>query len=214
MLVLALGLSTAAGLGAASPFEAPASVRPTWGVLMEPLLDEAAAPEVPSPSLNFVLGASVELPFAASPRWSFEPSAELYWYYCEYVNGRAVPGEETLSDAFAIALLVSAPLVYSFPIAGKLSAGVGGGLCLDLRFAIDTPPYGNLGKIYGYLWDKARFILPFAMARAEYDLTERVGFGLELRACLPVSNLWTPDSPGFFDQGIFIADMAIRYRLR
>lgn len=214
MLVLALGLSTAVGLRAASPFEAPASIRPTWGVLMEPLLDEAAASEVPSPSLNFVLGASVELPLAASARWAFEPSAELYWYYAEYVNGRAVPGDQTLSDAFAIGLLVDAPLVYSIPIAGKFSASVGGGLCLDLRFAIDTPPYGRLGEIYAYLWDKARFILPSALARVEYDLAERVGFGLELRAFLPVFNLWTPDSPGFFDQAIFIANLAVRYRLR
>jgi hypothetical protein len=214
MLVLALSLLTAVGLGAASPFEAPSSIRPTWGVLMEPLLDEAASSEVPSPSLNFALGAGVALPLASSPKWAFEPSAELYWYYAEYVNGRAVPGEETLSDAFTLGLLVDAPLVYSFPIAGKLSASVGGGLCLDLRFAIDTPPYGNLGKIYAYLWDKARFILPSALARAEYDLTERVGFGLELRALLPVFNLWTPDSPGFFDQAIFIANLALEYRLR
>ncbi len=214
MLVTALLLGAAAGLGAASPFEAPESVRPTWGVLMEPLLDEAASSEVANPSINFNLGAGVVLPLASNPRWALEPSATLYWYNCQYVNGRAVPGEVTLSDAFTIGLLVDAPFIYSFPIGRLFSAGIGGGLCLDLRFAIDTPPYGNLGAIYGYLWDKARFIMPSTLARAEYRLSERVEFGLELRALLPVSNLWTPDSPGLFDQAILIADLALRYRLR
>lgn len=181
---------------------------------MEPLLDEAVSSEVPSPSINFNVGAGVVLPLISNPRWAFEPSANLYYYYCEFANGRAVPGDATLSDAFVLGLLVDAPFVYSFPIGGRFTAGAGGGLCLDLRFAFDTPPYGNLGAIYGYLWDKARFILPSALARAEYRLTERVEFGLELRAMLPVFNLWTPDSPGFFDQAIFMVDMALRYRLR
>jgi hypothetical protein len=211
--VLAMALAAVGGLSAASPFEAMESIRPTWGVLMEPLLDKSASSEVPSPSINFNLGAGVVLPLIANPRWSFEPSVDIYWYYCEYVNGRAVPGEETLSDAFAIGLLVDAPFVYSFPIGGKFAGGVGGGLCLDLRFAIDTPPYGNLGKIYAYLWDKARFIMPSTLARVEYRLSDRVEFGFELRAMLPVFNLWTPGSPGLFDQAIFIAGLALRYRL-
>jgi hypothetical protein len=212
-LVLALALAAAADLPAAGFLEAPESVRPTWGVLMEPLLDPAAASQIPNPSINFNVGAGVVIPLAASPRWAFEPSADLYWYYCAYVNGRAVPAEATLSEAFVLGLLVDAPFVYSFPFAERFSAGFGGGLCLHLRAAFDQSS-SDIGAVNRYLWDKARFVMPSAVARAEYRLSDRVEFGFQLRALLPFFNFWTPDSPGFFDQAIFIADLALRYRLR
>jgi hypothetical protein len=211
--ILALAVFSSASVAAESPFEAPESLRVGWGVLMQPLLDSSVSSAVANPSINFHLGAGLVLPFASKPRWTFEPSADLYWYYCGYINSRAVPVEETLSDAFVIGLLVDAPFIYSFPISDKFAAGVGGGLCLNLRFAIDTPPYGNLESIYGYLWGGGRFVLPSIVGRFEYRLTERVECGLQLRALLPVFNLWTPDSPSIIDQAVFAATMTIRYRL-
>jgi len=221
ILAAILAVAPVAGLSAAGfsiaslfDFEAPESVRPTWGVLMEPLLDPEASSAIANPSINFNLGAGVVLPLASSPRWAVEPSADIYWYYCAYMNDRAVPAEETLGDAFVLGLLVEAPFIYSFPISGRFSAGVGGGLCLDLRVAFDVSSSGNIGSINGYLWDKARFILPSTLARVEYRLSDRVECGVQLRGLLPIFNLWTPDAPGFFDQAIFLVDMAIRYRLR
>jgi hypothetical protein len=211
--ILALAASSFA-LAAESPFEEPESLRVGWGVLIQPLLDPAASSAVADPSINFSLEAGLVLPLAADPRWAFEPSADIYWYYCGYINDRAVPVEETLSDAFVIALLVDAPFIYSFPLSDKFAAGIGGGLCLNLRFAIDTAPYGNLGSIYSYLWGGGRFVLPSALARFEYRLTERVECGLQLRALLPLFNLWTPDSPSIIDQAVFATAMTIRYRLR
>ena len=48
----------------------------------------------------------------------------------------------------------------------------------------------------------------------EYRLSERVECGLQLRALLPVFNLWSPDSPSLLDQAILGVSMSIRYRLR
>jgi len=213
-LAAALATLPSSRLSAEGFLEAPESVRAAWGVLFESLLDPESKSAVPNPSINFNLGAGLVLPVAGNPRWAFEPSADLYWYNCGYINGRAVPVEESLSDAFVFGLLVDAPFVYSFPISGDFSAGVGGGLALNLRFAFDTPPYGDLGEIYGYLWGLARFILPSALARIEYRLSERVECGLQLRAFLPVFNLWSPDSPSLVDQAILAVGMSIRYRLR
>ncbi len=214
IIAAALALAPSARLSAQGFLEAPESVRAAWGVLMESLLDPEASSSVANPSINFNLGAGVVFPLSRNPQWAFEPSADLYWYYCGYVNDRAVPVEETLSDAFVLGILVDAPFVYSFPISGDFSAGLGGGLALNLRFAIDTAPYGNLGEVYGYLWGAGRFILPSALARMEYRLSERVECGLQLRALLPVFNLWSPDSPSLLDQAILGVSMSIRYRLR
>ncbi len=214
VLALALALLPSERISADGFLEAPESIRAAWGVLMESLLDPDSEQSVPNPSVNFNLGAGIVLPTANNPRWAFEPSADLYWYYCGYINDRAVPVEETLSDAFVLGILVDAPFVYSFPISGDFSAGLGGGLALNLRIAFDTAPYGNLGEVYGYLWGLARFILPSALARVEYRLSERVECGLQLRAFLPVFNLWSPDSPSLLDQSMLAVGMSIRYRLR
>lgn len=201
-------------LSADSLFEKPESIRASWGVLIESLLDPDSASSVPNPSLNFNIGAGLVLPFAKAPFWAFEPSVDLYWYNCGYVNERAVPVDETLSDAFVLGILVDAPFVYSFPLSGDFSAGVGGGLALNIRIAFDTAPHGGLGEIYGYLWGAGRFILPSLLARAEYRLSERVECGLQLRSFLPVFNLWSPESPSLFDQAMFAVGITIRYRLR
>jgi len=214
LLAATLAFLPSARLSAQGFFEAPESIRIGWGALIETHLDPASSSMVPNPSLEFNLGAGLVLPIAERPRWAFEPSVDLYWYHCGLVDGRAMPVDETLSEAFVLGILADVPFVYSFPLSGDFAAGVGGGLALDLRFAIDTASYGNIGEIYGYLWGAGRFVLPSALARIEYRLGERVECGLQLRAFLPLFNLWSADSPSIIDQMILAAAWSIRYRLR
>jgi hypothetical protein len=211
--VLALCLLAPSG---AAALEAPIAVRPTWGVAVEGLLDPALAGQVSRPSINFNLGAGVVMPFSAGSRFSFEPSADLYWANYEYLNGAAVPTDETFGSAFGLGLLLDAPVVYTIPLAKGFSLGFGMGLCFDIRaaFTLDsTYKPEDTAPMNSYFWDKARFLMPSTILRAEYALTERVGFGLSGRILWPLYNLWSGMGVGFFDRAKYLVDLSIVYKL-
>ncbi|GEM_PF-1648197 len=210
----ALALAVLPVEGAAA-LEAPAAIRPTWGVLAESLLDPANSSAVPSPSINFNFGCGVVMPFEPGSRFSFEPSADIYYYNAEWLNGQALPTDESFSSAFVLGLLLDAPVVYSLSVGEKLTFGFGAGLCLDVRLAFTTDPAnaGNTPLMNGYFWNQARFISPSTLIRGEYALTDRVGFGFTGRVLWPIYNLWTGEGFGFFDQGMYLIDLTIRYRL-
>ncbi len=210
--IIALALALAA-IGAAA-LEAPVAVRPTWGVLIETVSD-SASPAF-DPSINFNFGAGVIMPFAPDSSFSFVPSGDLYYYNAALnPRGRAVPAEESQSSAFVLGLLLDAPVVYSFPLGAKFSAGVGLGLCLDLRvaFTTDQTKASDTAAINRYLWGGGRFILPATTLRAEYQLTDRVGFGLKGRVLWPISNLWANEGYGALDHAIYLIDLAVLYKL-
>ena len=210
---VALGVLPVEG---AAALEAPVAIRPTWGVLAESLLDPANSSAIPSPSLNFNFGCGVVMPFEPGSRFSFEPSADIYYYNAEWTaDGQTLPTDESFSSAFVLGLLLDAPVVYSLPVGEKLTFGFGAGLCLDVRLAFTTDPAsaGNTPLMNGYFWNQARFITPSTLIRGEYALTDRVGFGFTGRVLWPIYNLWTGEGFGFFDQGMYLIDLTIRYRL-
>lgn len=207
---LALALLSLPGAGA---LEAPVAVRPTWGVLVENVLD-SASPAF-NPSITFNLGAGFIMPFSADSSFSFVPSADFYYYSAALnARGRAVPAEYSQSSAFVLGLLLDAPVVFSFPLGDKFSAGAGLGLCLDIRAAFTTDPLkaDDTPAINEYLWGSGRFILPSTILRAEYQLTDRVSFGFKGRMLWPISNLWANEGYGFLDHSIYLIDLAILYR--
>lgn len=197
--------------------EAPLAVRPTWGVIVENLLDPALSGSVSSPSLNFNLGAGVVMPFSRGSRFSFEPSADFYFSNYEYFGGQPVPTAEEYGSAFVLGLLLDSPVVYSLPIGGGFTLGIGVGLCLDVRvaFTIDQDPVkaANTPIMNKYFWDKGRFLTPSSLVRAEYALTDRVAFGFNGKVFWPVYNLWSGEGFSFFDQGLYLVDLSIVYRL-
>ncbi|MGA2545656.1 MAG: hypothetical protein ABSF43_03865 [Rectinemataceae bacterium] len=204
-------------LATSAALEAPTAIRPSVGLVMESLLDpNLAGHAIPSPSLNVSFGCGVVMPLTAGSRFSFEPSADIYSYNAEYTtDGQALPTDESFSSAFVIGLLLDAPVVYSFPAGQNLTFGVGAGLCLDIRVAflaagavdVDTP------RINGYFWDKGRFITPSTLVRGEYKLTDRVVVGLTGRVLWPIYNLWTGEGYGFFDQGMYLLQITMNYKL-
>jgi hypothetical protein len=202
-------------LATSAALEAPTVIRPSVGLVMESLLNPANASSVASPSLNVSFGCGVVMPFEAGSRFSFEPSADIYSYNAEYFHGQALPDEESFSQAFVIGLLLDAPVVYTFPEWRNFTFGVGAGLCLDLRVAflaagaIDA----DIPQINGYFWDKARFITPSTLVRGEYKLTDRVVVGLTGRVLWPIYNLWTGEGYGFFDQGMYLLQISMIYKL-
>jgi hypothetical protein len=204
------------GTAAAISLEAPDTIRATWGVLVESLLNPDLGGEVSSPSINFNLGAGVSMPFSSDPRFSFAPSADIYFYNGEFKSGQPVPTDETFGSTFVLGMLLNAPVVYSIPITPKITLSAGAGLCLDLRFAFKS---GNqdtsaAASSNAYFWSNGRFIMPSTTFRFEYTLTERVGFGLSTRILWPIYNIWTGEGYGFFDQGKYLIDLVIRYRLK
>lgn len=203
-------------LAHAAALEAPQSIRPTWGVVVESLLDPSVSPQkVASPSLNFSLGAGVVMPFSPGSRFSLEPSGDLYLANYEYLNGRAVPTDNTFATAFGLGLLLDLPIVYTFPFRGGFSLGMGMGLCFDLRYAftVDAPRAAETPLINGYFWDQGRFMTPSTVLRGEYQLTERVGFGFSGRVLWPLYNLWANEGYGFFDRAKYLIGLTIAYKL-
>jgi hypothetical protein len=202
-------------LGAAA-LEAPDTLRANWGVLVESLLNPALGGNVSSPSVNFNLGAGVDLAFSPGSRFSFEPSADIYFYNSEVYGGQPVPTDETFSSTFTIGALLNAPVMYSVPINSKVVFSAGAGLCLDLRFAL---PSGGLApdaasQSNTYYWGEGRFLTPSTTLRVEYALTDRLGCGISGRVLWPIYNLWTGEGYGFFDQGKYLLDVVLRYRLK
>ncbi len=206
---------------AGDALEAPVALRPSSGVLFESLLDPSfttpgAAVRVPTPSINYDLGCGVIMPFSEGSRFSFEPSADLYFYNAEYTpNGQAVPTFEEYTSAFVLGLLLDAPVVYSLPVGQKLTFGFGIGICLDARvaFPVAGAIEANAPQINSYLWGELRYLTPSTLIRGEYALTDRVAFGFMGRILWPTFNLWSGNGFGFFDQGIYLVDLTIRYEL-
>ena len=213
---LALMLLPAPGIAA---LEAPVAIRATWGVLFENLLDPSlstpgALVRIPTPSLNFNFGASVIMPFSPDSRFSFDPSADIYYYYAELTqSGQALPSFEEYRDTFVLGLLLDTPISYSLPVGSKFLFGVGAGLCFDIRAAFPVAGSTNAPAINKYLWDKGRFLMPSTRIRAEYALTDNVRFGLTGRLLWPIFNLWTGEGYGFFDQSQYLVDVTIRVKL-
>ena len=209
-----LALLFALPLGA-SALEAPDSLRVTWGVLVESLLNPSFAGNVSSPSVSFNVGAGVSMPFAPGSRFSFAPSADLYWYYSEFNSGQPVSADEAFSTTFTVGALLNAPIVYGFPLGTNMSLNFGLGLCFDVRFAFtsgDLAP-GDAALSNAYFWGEGRFVAPSTLLRFDYALTERVGFGVSARVIWPIYNLWTGEGYGFLDQTKYVIDMVIRLRL-
>jgi hypothetical protein len=200
----------------ASALEAPETLRANWGVLVESLTNPALSSHVSSPGINFSFGAGVGMPLSPDSRWSFGPSADLYWYYGEFNSGQPVATDEAFSSTFVLGLLLNAPMVYSIPLDSKFTLSAGGGLCLDIRFAFKS---GDLDasaakSSNAYFWGMGRFITPSTTLRIEYKLTERVGFGFSARVLWPIFNLWTGEGYGFFDQGKYLLALVVRYKLK
>jgi hypothetical protein len=200
----------------ASALEAPDTLRANWGVLVESLTNPALSSHVSSPSINFNFGAGVSMPLSPDSRWSFGPSADLYWYYGEFNSGQPVATDEAFSSTFVMGLLLNAPVVYSIPLNPKFTLSAGGGLCLDLRFAFKS---GDLDASAAkasnaYFWGMGRFLTPSTTLRIEYKLTERVGFGFSARVLWPIYNIWTGEGYGFFDQGKYLLSLVVRYKLK
>jgi hypothetical protein len=202
-------------LAEAAALEAPVAIRPTWGVLVESLLDHSADSAIPSPSIEFNFGSGVVMPFQPNSPFTFEPSADFYYFNGEFYHERAVPSGETFGSTFVLGLLLDAPIFFTQPLGPKLAFGVGAGICLDLRVAFTNDPgrAADTPAINRYFWDKGRFATPSTLIRGEYNLTDRLGFGFTGRVLWPIYNLWSGEGYGFFDQGMYLIDLSILYKL-
>jgi hypothetical protein len=213
-IALLFALTQFAALRALEP---PEYLRATWGVLVESFLNPSLASNVATPSINFNFGAGLSMPLSPGSRWAFAPSGDIYYYNAEWFDGQALPTDETVSSAFVLGLMLNAPIVYTLPLSDTLSLSGGVGLAIDLRaaFTSDSSYYPeNTKRMNIYFWEKGRFFTPSTSVHFEYKLNDRVGFGFAGRVLWPIYNLWTGEGYGFLDQGKYIVDLVIRYKLK
>ena len=216
-------------LGTAFALEAPDSIRVNWGVLVITQLNPAYSDptlysSVSTPSINFNFGAGVNMPLSLGSRWSFGPSADLYWYNGEFNSGQPVAADQAFSSTFVFGALLNAPIAYSFPVNSAITLSASVGLCIDLRFAFASGDYVDPATgmdpsaaakaSNSYFWGNGRFITPSTTLRFDYALTENVGFGFSGRVLWSIYNLWTGEGYGFFDQTKYLIDLVIRFKLK
>lgn len=167
--------------------------------------------------LNLVGGVAVQLDFA--PALRFAPGLFLYRQeYLEPPDGKVVPTQiETGSQAGEIAgtlgLLVSLPYVYEWKLSEELAILAGASPSLVLRFPAQPIENSELGGLYDYFYSEARYLLPELNASFLYRVNERLRFGLNLRAFLPVHNLWTQYEVEFYDEAIILPNLEMRLAL-
>jgi hypothetical protein len=225
-LVFALAFVLASA--SASALESPDILRANFGVLLESRFNPGFKSHVPTPSLNFDIGAGLNYPFSPGSSFSFAPSALLYFYNAEFMSGQPVATDQAFSPMYVFGAFLNAPVMYTMPLGNSdftLAAGLG--LCFDLRFAIkssdieadagDNNREGTSDAIKDankYFWGKGRFVSPSTTLCVEYALNDRIGVGLLGRMLWPIYNAWTKEDFGFFDQTKYLINITLRYKLK
>lgn len=180
------------------------------GVTEVPGSNEDGSPggldSAPSQLIGF-LGAEYRLPIR--PNVEFAPSASLFFQHYLWANDRALPAEVENRTAFVPALLLDASFLYTIE-KGRFLFSLGGGPGFLLRYGFlesdvdeDETSYSGdmsagdqVGEINSYLWSSFRWVYPMLQAGVRYRLQTGWGAGINLRAGIPVFNLWAkPDMP-------------------
>lgn len=163
-----------------------------------------------------VLTGGVGLQLDVAPRMRFAPT--LFFYRQEYLEtpeGKVVPTQsETGSAAGELAgtlgLLLSIPYVYEWSLGENVAVIAGASPSLVLRFPVQPIEGSEKGGLYEYFYSEARFLLPEVLGSLLYRVNDSLRFGLNLRAFLPVHNLWTAYEVELFDEAVVLPNLEVR----
>lgn len=154
-----------------------------------------------------LLGAEYRLPIR--PNVEFAPSASLFMLRYLWANDRALPAEIENRTAFVPALLLDASFLYTIE-KDRFLISLGGGPGFLLRYGFlesdvdedETSYNGDMSageqvdEINSYMWSSLRWFYPMLQAGVRYRLQTGWGAGINLRAGIPIFNLWAePDMP-------------------
>jgi len=161
----------------------------------------------PSP-LKGSLGAALILSGGTS-RLEFRPELEMFFldYVWDDASGRAVPAAVETADRISVLHLLASPAFVSrHPLdeEGKLSWGwlVSPSVLLRVPLLARDSGGDTMGDVALYLYSAGRFFYPTGGAFFQWKFREKLVFSVEVKASLPIFNLWDGRGLGFYDQMI------------
>ncbi len=192
---------------AASPREGP-----TWEGGLH-LLVSTDPNSAPSPLIG---GLGVSLPLSRPGRWRLETGLQLFGTWYRYSGGRAIPAEPEQREYLLLALLGDLRLGPEWRLNERFSIGGAGGLAALLRLPVPaagstTPAEADFSPTVGYLYGRARFLLPETVLFTRWKASERVELRTSLRICYPLFHLWDGEGLPFTDQMIVSGLIGLRY---
>lgn len=131
---------------------------------------------------------------------SFQPRLAFWWSYYLWDGKNALPAEIENRTAFVLNFMLDFPAAATFRFQ-KFQVEAGAGLGILARAAMlaggvgegDTGASGSAGgdksEIQKWFWSNARFLYPEIFAAWEWNFTDRIAAGFELRYYLPIGSL-------------------------
>ena len=174
------------------------------------LLINTEADSAPSP-LPFGIGASLR--WLRFGRFELEPGIQLFGTWYEYRDGRALPAEPEQRMFLMLAALADLRLATEWPVNERFSVGGAAGLGLLLRLPVPLEESSDLGPTLGYLYGRARFLLPETALFTRWKVNERLELRTSLRAYWPVFHFWDGEQLPFADQMILSGLIGLRFTL-
>ena len=131
---------------------------------------------------------------------SFQPRLSFWTSYYLWDGKNALPAEIENRTAFVLNFMLDLPAAATFRFQ-KFQVEAGAGLGILARAAMlaggvgqsDTGASGSAGgdkaEIQKWFWSNARFLYPEIFAAWEWNFTDRIAAGFELRYYLPIGSL-------------------------
>ncbi|AIN94129.1 hypothetical protein [Treponema putidum] len=155
-----------------------------------------------APPIGTALNLGAEYEYKGIRAVSIIPSLDFSLFHYSLYKEKAYICEIENRTALTMSFLVDVPFLARFDL-NPWTISIGGGLALFMRFGLLEPGIkpeetGAEGlsavketkEINKYFWQKGRFIYPSLRFKTEYTMTSGWKAGVQLKAYLPISNLW------------------------
>lgn len=152
---------------------------------------------------------------------SIAPSLDFSFFHYGWISGKTAEKlplnkayicETENRTALTFAFLLDMPVLAVFDVK-DWTVSFGGGLSFLTRFGVlepgvkpeekgrdgGLPAKEELKKINAYFWENGRFFYPSFRFKTEYTFASGWKTGIQLKAFLPVFNLWDKEAPKFSD---------------
>jgi hypothetical protein len=160
-------------------------------------LDSDSGPILPS------IGILAVWPLVKS--LEIELSLDFYgtYYAYSYKLDRAIPAIPDNRSAFVIGSILGVQALKTFPLSDTLHLRVYGGPAADLRICLvadglegedEKDASEQTSEISAYFWGQGRWFIPVIGTGMDFNVTEKLRMGLDLRVWFPVYRLWTGES--------------------
>ncbi|UTC65944.1 MULTISPECIES: hypothetical protein [unclassified Treponema] len=179
-----------------------------------------------APPMGTALNLGAEYEYKGINKLSIVPSLDFSLFHYAFYNKKAYICEIENRTALTMSFLFDVPFLLRFDVK-SWTISMGGGLAFFMRFGLLEPgikpeDVGDSGlnaksevkAINKYFWQNGRFIYPSLRFKTEYTLASGWKAGVQLKAFLPLSNLWDKltdkNSDGFMLQAGIVLHPAVK----